>query len=53
MSDKERQILNNITCMWKLKIKQQKRNRLTDIENKLVVSSGEREGERAKIGIGD
>ena len=30
-----------------------KRNRLTDIENKLVVTSGEREGGRAKIGVGD
>ena len=30
-----------------------KRNRLTDIENKLVVSSGERERGRGKIGVGD
>ena len=27
-------------------------NRLTDIENKLVVTSGEREGRRDKIGVG-
>ena len=36
------------------KIKQmymQKRNTLTDIENKLVVTSGEREGRRGKIEI--
>ena len=30
----------------------QKRKRLTDIENKLVVTSGKREGERGKIGVG-
>ena len=29
-----------------------KRSRLTDIENKFVVSSEEREGDRGKIGIG-
>ena len=30
-----------------------KRNRLTDIENKLVFISGEREVGRGKIGVGD
>ena len=30
----------------------QKRSRLTDIENKLVVTSGEREVERGSIGVG-
>ena len=27
-------------------------NRVTDVENKLVVNSGEREGRRRKIGVG-
>ena len=31
----------------------QNRNRLTDIENKLVVTKGEREGGRGKIGVWD
>ena len=30
-----------------------KRSRLTDIENKLVVTSGEREGRRGNIGVKD
>ena len=30
-----------------------KRSRLTDIENKLMITSGEREGGRGNIGIGD
>ena len=30
-----------------------KRNGLTDIGNKLVVTSGERDGGRGKIGVGD
>ena len=30
-----------------------KRNRLTDTENKLVVTSGEREVGRGKTGVGD
>lgn len=29
-----------------------KKRRIIDIENKLVVTSGEREGERDKIGVG-
>jgi len=33
--------------MWNLKIKQ-KRIRLTDTENKLLVTSGEREGEEGQ-----
>jgi hypothetical protein len=28
-------------------------SRLTDIENKLMVTSGERDGGRSKIGVGD
>ena len=52
-SDRERQILYDITYMWKLKkwykwTYLQNRNRLTDIENKLIVTkgdSGERGGE--------
>ena len=43
--------------MWNLKNKneqiQQNRNRLTDTENKLVATSGERDGGRGKIGEGD
>ena len=31
----------------------QKKGRLTDVENKLVVTSGEREGRRGNIGVGD
>ena len=30
-----------------------KKRRVLDIENKLVVTSGEREGERDKIGVGN
>ena len=47
MSDGERQILYDITCMWKLKngtseCVEQNRNRfLTDTENKVVRTSGE------------
>ena len=49
-SDRERQIPYDITCMWNLK-KWYKRtylqngNRLTDIENKLMVTKGKRVGE--------
>ena len=42
--------------MWNLKNiinEYNKTKRLTDIENKLVVTSGEREGGRGKIGVGD
>ena len=35
------------------KKRKRKRNRLTDIENKLVVTSGEREEGRGETGIGD
>ena len=31
----------------------QKRSRFTDVENKLVVTSGEREGGRGKTGVGE
>ena len=48
-SDRERQILYEIIYMWNLKNKTtseySKKNRFTDIENKLVVTSGGREGE--------
>jgi len=47
-SDRERQILYEIIYMWNLKNKTtseySKKNRFTDIENKLVVTSGGREG---------
>ena len=58
-SDRERQILYVIIYMWNLKKYnklvniQQERSRLTDIENKLVVTSGEREGRRSEVGVGD
>ena len=44
--------------MWDLKIQQtskykKKRNRLTDIENKLVDTSGEREAGKGTIEAGD
>ena len=50
-SDRERQIPYDITYMWNLKKKKkmiqmtylQNRNRLTDIENKLMVTKGGRE----------
>ena len=49
-SDRERQMSYDITYMWNLKIwykwtNLQNRNRLTDIENKLMVTKGERVGE--------
>ena len=31
----------------------QNRNRLPDIENKLMVTKGEREGQREKLGVWD
>ena len=57
-SDREREILYVITYMWKLKNKTnewtyQNRNRPTDIENKSVVTSAEKNGEgRGKVGMG-
>ena len=46
--DRERQISYNITYMWNLKKRQkwiysQNRNRLTDIENKLMVTKGKKD----------
>ena len=45
--DREIQILYDITYLWNLKNKtseyDKKRGRLTDIENKLMVTSGEKE----------
>ena len=54
----QRKILYVITYLWNLKNKrnkqiQQNRNRFMDIDNKLVVTSREREGGRGKIGVGD
>ena len=54
--DKERQILHDSTYMWNLKIHIQqvnikKRKRLTDIENKPVVTSGD--GETENTGVQD
>ena len=51
-------ILYVITYLWNLENKrnkqiQQNRNRFMDIDNKLVVTSREREGGRGKIGVGD
>ena len=45
-SDKEGEILYDIPCMWNLKINDTnelayKTERLTDLENKLMVASGE------------
>ena len=53
----QRQILY-VIYMRNLKIKQTteynyKRNQLTDIENKVVVITGEREVRRGRIGVGD
>ena len=54
-SERERQILDDIIYMWNLKStinqwKQQKRNVIPDMKNKLVVTSGERENRRDVIG---
>ena len=41
VSQRERQILFNISCMWNLKWTYlQNRNRVTDVENKLAVTGG-------------
>ena len=48
-SERERQILYGITYMWNLKYDTnnylQNRNRLTDIENQLMITKGKRAGE--------
>ena len=54
-SDRERQVLYDITYIWNQKNTNKlmnitKRSRLTDTENKLVVTSGEREGGTGKKG---
>ena len=56
-SDRERQISYDIACMWNLRkwYKQtylQNRSRVTDVENKLIVTKGEGE-ERDKLGDWD
>ena len=52
-SDRERQILYDITYRWNIKIQaseySQKGSRLTDIENKLVVNR--EEGRKGSIGV--
>ena len=54
-SDRERQMLYDITSMWHLENNTnqtiQNRNRLTDIENKLLVTKGEGGGKRDKSGV--
>ena len=48
--EREGEILYGITYMWNLKCDTnnylQNRNRLTDIENQLMITKGERAGER-------
>ena len=56
--DRERQISYDIAYMWNLKIWYkwtylQKRNRLTDIGKKLMVTKGGRGGDISKLGEGD
>ena len=56
-SDKERQMSYDITYMWNLKklykwIYLQNRNRVTDVENKLMVTKGE-SGGKDKLGDWD
>ena len=56
MSEKDKYCMLSLICgIWKIKQTSEynKTNRLTDIENKLVVTSGEREGGRDKIEEGD
>ena len=55
---RERQIPYVITYVWKIKNKTngciyKNKNKLTDTENKPVVTSGEREKGREKTGAGD
>ena len=57
-SDRERQISYDLTYMWNLKrwYKQtylQNRNRLTDTENKLIVTKEKRGAGRDKLGVWD
>ena len=56
-SDRERQISYDITYMWNLKIRYkwtylQNTNRITDVENKLMATKGER-GVRNELGDWD
>ena len=56
--DRKKQIPYDFTYMWNLKNKtneqtKQKRNRLIDTENKLVVARGEEGGEMNEIGKGN
>ena len=55
-SERERQTPYGIIYMWDLKLTRtylQNRNRLTDIENKLTVTKGERGWARDKLGVWD
>ena len=59
-SEKERQIPHDIAYVWNLKYGTNepiclKRNRLTDMENRLIVAKGEREGVgwKGSLGLGD
>lgn len=57
ISDTERHRLYNTTYTWNLKnnkqMYMQNRSRLTDIEETLVVTKGEKEKSRRKIEVGD
>ena len=57
-SEKERQIPYDFTYMWDLKKSYkwtylQNRNRFTDIENKLVITKGQRDRGSGKLGVWD
>ena len=52
----DREILYFVAYMWALKNKPmyiRDRDRLTDIENELVITKGERKGRRGKLGVRD
>ena len=52
----DREILYFVTYMWALKNKPvsiQDRDGLTDTENGLVITKGERKGRRGKLGVRD
>ena len=53
MSDRERQILDDITLKYNKLVNIIKKNRLIDLENKLVVTIWEKGQGRGKIGEGD
>ena len=56
ISETEKDKYSVITYMWNLKNKTNEQNKTeidSDIENKLVVTSGEKEGGRGKPGVWD